>query len=127
MRRLEGQVLFPVRDSSGTHRFDEVEVADVARRMLKGGVAAARSAWLTERERHRGVDRRQRLGPWCDAGPLCDGSADGELRRLRRENAELRAHLQEVQAQFSAFFGGARWRLLVRLPLFCLGHLASVA
>jgi hypothetical protein len=46
VRRLEGHDLFPRRDSNGVHRFDESEVAEVARRLVNGDAPAAKGSWL---------------------------------------------------------------------------------
>jgi hypothetical protein len=91
VRRLEGQELFPQRDRNGVLRFDESEVAAVARRLRAGEVPAARGDWLQDR-RHP--------SPWSSrkarAKPSHEVERVEELTRLRNENARLKDELAEL-------------------------------
>jgi hypothetical protein len=82
VRRLEGQELFPRRDRNGVLRFDEGEVAAVARRLRAGDVTAARDDWLIERRLPQA---------WSLTGARKGSSAEVEhsedIAKLRRENA----------------------------------------
>ena len=89
--RLEGQELFPRRDRNGVFRFDEAEVAAVARRLRIGDVPAARGRWL---------DARRRPSPWSRTDERKRSSTAAglseEIARLRDENARLKVELAEV-------------------------------
>jgi hypothetical protein len=93
VRRLEGRELFPRRDRNGVLRFDEDEVATVARRLRTGDLPAARGGWL---------DGRRRPSPWsrADVRKRSSGVTESceELSRLRDENARLKGELAELTA-----------------------------
>ena len=91
VRRLEGHELFPRRDWKGVFRFDESEVAAVARRLRAGDVVAARGDWLDERRRGQ---------PWSLTGAPQTSTItvehSDEVARLREENVRLREELAEM-------------------------------
>jgi hypothetical protein len=92
VRRMEGVELNPVRDERCFHRFDEREVALVARRIAENGG-----------RRHNCEDGH--LGRFILERKLVDAHSDlvaignssfGESYRLRRQNRELRTALQRL-------------------------------
>jgi hypothetical protein len=91
VRRLEGRELFPQRDRKGVLRFDEDEIAAVARRLRTGDVPAARGDWPSEQRHAR---------PWSPTRASKASPArlehGEELAKLRDENARLRAELAEA-------------------------------
>src|SRR5262245_59629875 len=85
VRRLEGAVLFPERDRRGIYRFDEGEVADLARRVRNGDVELWREFAATGSSDWRG---------WLGKR---DGSVRRQSVRLETGSTELRKQCTEAE------------------------------
>jgi len=94
VRRLEGEVLFPVRDERGVYWFERGAVERIAERIRDGRIRCARSEYLktTQARRRRGK---------------------GELSKARRENDRLRranSRLAERVVELERHLASARAR-----------------
>lgn len=111
VRRLEGSVLHPTRDHRGVYRFDDAEVAKLARdRRLsprEGDGASARSGWFEENvfvddddgELDDGWGEDDEAGPEALCEPR-DGSVERDMAEATAKiTAALNARVQELEAE----------------------------
>ncbi|HEY2406939.1 MAG TPA: hypothetical protein VGI10_13105 [Polyangiaceae bacterium] len=97
VRRIEGVLLHPTRDSRGVHRFDSEEVEALARSTERGHLSLAatlESNGGKQCPNCETLDEQLRLQREGESD-----QRDEELSQLRRENADLDRRVRRLEAE----------------------------